>query len=225
MTWVERKKGSPRLSIVTNIYFAQRIAHSARMKSWEGFLPPRALVMARRSPAALRVATRLGEAAELNTAEMHTTADPLERTTSTHPQAGLNAAPIATSAEQTDLVFVGGGTRDSQAGQLLDKMIAAMGLVPNEICVLEVDSSVVRELTDLNPRMIVALGQDVLAALLGAGESLSQHRGKISEWGSARLLATFDPADLLAQPALKRDAWADLKKVAEALDIQIPGRG
>ncbi len=129
-----------------------------------------------------------------------------------------------------------------QAGQLLDRMIEAMGLrrdlvfIANVIKCRAPDNRepepdevaacrpyLERQLDAIQPKVIVALGKFAAQTLLQTDEKISQLRGRFHTYRStnlaAKLMPTFHPADLLRSPESKRDAWEDLKKVKSELQL------
>jgi DNA polymerase len=152
------------------------------------------------------------------------------------------------------LVFVGEGPGEQEdlqgrpfvgkAGQLLDKMIGAMGLSREEVMILNVvkcrppgnrnpepdeieacSPFLYRQLDQIRPEVIVALGKFAAQTLLKTEERISSLRGrfhKLPREGATKLMPTFHPAFLLRNPESKRDAWEDLKKVALELRLELP---
>lgn len=145
------------------------------------------------------------------------------------------------------LMFVGeapGRDEDEQgipfvgrAGQLLTKMIEAMGYrredvyianvikcrppenrnpMPDEVAACE--PFLFRQVEAIRPAVIVALGTFAAQALLKTMDSISKLRGRVFTYGGARLVPTFHPAYLLRSPERKRDAWEDLKKAKALLE-------
>jgi uracil-DNA glycosylase len=131
------------------------------------------------------------------------------------------------------------------AGQLLDRMIVAMGLDPRAdvyVCHLvkchpagrrpgadEVAACLPfleEQLAAVSPRVVVALGQNAAAALLGSTLGLATLRGHWKLYRGRMLMATHHPAELLAvgpqQRKAKADAWSDLQQVMKELGL--PGR-
>ncbi|MEZ4367042.1 MAG: uracil-DNA glycosylase [Kofleriaceae bacterium] len=153
------------------------------------------------------------------------------------------------------LVFVGeapGADEDRQgvpfvgrAGELLDKMIAAMGWRRSQVYVTNVlkcrppgnrtpkpdEVAACRPFLDaqlaaLAPRLVVALGRPAANTVLGTDAPISALRGRFHDVGGYRVMPTFHPAYLLREPDRKRDAWSDLKLVMaelERLDIRPDG--
>jgi len=70
----------------------------------------------------------------------------------------------------------------------------------------------------IRPRVICALGAVATKALLGPHVSITKVRGEIREYDGVPLVPTFHPAYLLRNPAAKRFAWSDLKRVKSLLE-------
>lgn len=147
---------------------------------------------------------------------------------------------------KADLMFVGeapGHDEDIQgipfvgrAGQLLTKIIEAIGLSRDDVYIAniikcrppgnrnpepdEVDTCepfLFRQVLAVNPRVIVALGTFAAQALLRTKDPISRLRGRPFTYGSAVLVPTFHPAYLLRNPSSKRDVWEDMKRVRDLL--------
>lgn len=153
-----------------------------------------------------------------------------------------NVVPGQGNANGPDVMFIGeapGQDEDLQglafvgrAGQLLTKMIEAMGYTRDEVFIANVckcrppgnrnpdpaESNaclpfLIRQIKVVKPKCIVALGRIAMQALYDSQVSLSSVRGKWTVFQGVPLLPTYHPAYLLRYPVAKRDAWADLKKV------------
>lgn len=147
------------------------------------------------------------------------------------------------------LVFVGegpGAEEDAQgrpfvgaAGQLLTKMIEAMGLRREEVYICnvikcrppgnrnpepdEIDACspfLSRQIEAIAPEAIVTLGKFAAQTLLGSQEPISRLRGRWHRYQGIPLLPTFHPAYLLRSPQEKRKAWADLQEVMRRLGLE-----
>jgi DNA polymerase len=124
-----------------------------------------------------------------------------------------------------------------RAGQLLTKMIEAIGLRREDVYIANVikcrppenrnpdpdevaacEPFLFRQVETINPAVIVALGTFAAQALLKTQDSISRLRGRVYKYGGAQLIPTFHPAYLLRSPDKKRDAWEDLKKAKSILD-------
>jgi DNA polymerase len=123
-----------------------------------------------------------------------------------------------------------------RAGQLLNKMLAAIDLKREEvyICnvlkcrppenrtplpeeVRECEPYLAQQIALVRPALICALGLSAAQALLGTKASMTSMRGRLFEYRGIPLLPTYHPAALLRNPALKREAWVDLKLVRDLL--------
>lgn len=150
-----------------------------------------------------------------------------------------------------DLMFVGeapGADEDAQgvpfvgrAGQLLTKIIEAMGLTRDDVYIAniikcrppgnrnpepdeiaECEPFLLRQIASIQPKVIVALGTFAAQALLKTDLPISRLRGTFHDYHGARLLPTFHPAYLLRSPDKKRDVWDDMKKVRAVLSGGAP---
>jgi DNA polymerase len=138
------------------------------------------------------------------------------------------------------LVFVGeapGADEDAQgepfvgrAGQLLTKIIQAMGMQREDvyICniikcrppnnrtpeseeILACQPFLVKQLQAIRPRFICALGGPAAQTLLRTKEPISRLRGKFYDFHGIPLLPTYHPAFLLRNPYEKKTVWEDMK--------------
>ncbi len=124
------------------------------------------------------------------------------------------------------------------AGQLLDRMIEAMGLSRDQVYIgnivkcrppgnrdPETDEMLtcmpvlLRQIELVRPEVIVALGRISAQSLLATTRSLSKLRGSWHDYQGIPLLATYHPAYLLRNPASKKSAWEDLQMVMKRLDL------
>jgi DNA polymerase len=148
-----------------------------------------------------------------------------------------------------DLMFVGeapGSDEDIQgipfvgrAGQLLTKIIEAIGLKREDVYIAnvikcrppqnrnpdpdEVDTCepfLFQQVDIIKPKVIVALGTFAARALLRTLDPISRLRGRVYEYRGAKLIPTFHPAYLLRNPASKRDVWEDMKVVRGLLQSE-----
>jgi DNA polymerase len=151
------------------------------------------------------------------------------------------------------LMFVGegpGADEDAQgipfvgkAGQLLNNMIAAMGLARADVYIANIvkcrppgnrvpepveantcSQFLLRQIDVVQPEVIVALGATAAMYLLGVKQSLSSLRGRWHTCRGAKLAVTYHPAFLLRDPRQKAEAWKDLQMVMGELGLQAPAR-
>ena len=145
-----------------------------------------------------------------------------------------------------DLMFVGeapGADEDIQgfpfvgrAGQLLTKIIEAIGLRRDDVYIANVikcrppenrnpepdevetcEPFLFQQIDSIQPKVIVALGTFAAKALLKTQDPISRLRGRAFDYRGATLIPTFHPAFLLRSPDRKRDVWEDMKKVRALL--------
>ncbi len=146
---------------------------------------------------------------------------------------------------EADLMLIGeapGGEEDRRgvpfvgaAGQLLDRMLAAIGhdrtnsyitnivnwrppgnRKPSPAEMLLCQPFIERHIALMKPKLILLLGDTAAKTLTGRSEGITRLRGKWCEWTDSAtgatipMLPTFHPAFLLRSPSQKREAWADL---------------
>ncbi|MBW6508278.1 MAG: uracil-DNA glycosylase [Desulfuromonadales bacterium] len=146
-----------------------------------------------------------------------------------------------------DLVFVGeapGYEEDQQglpfvgeAGQLLKRILFAMGLSPEDVYICNLikcrppvnrdpltnevaacEPYLKRQPALLKPKVIVALGRFASQTLLGVETPISRLRGHWYTYAGSALMPTFHPAYLLRSPAEKKLVWEDMKEVKKRLE-------
>ncbi len=136
--------------------------------------------------------------------------------------------------EQEDLQgepFVG------KAGQLLTKMLAAIGLRREDVYITnivkcrppnnrtpldeEMDACIPilrQQFAVIRPRLLLTLGAAATRAIIDRNARITKIRGQWFERHGVRMMATYHPAYLLRNPAKKVEAWEDLQAVRAALD-------
>jgi DNA polymerase len=148
------------------------------------------------------------------------------------------------------LMFIGeapGADEDAQArpfvgraGQLLNKIIEAIGLKREDVMIGNVNRCrppqnrtptlseaatckpfLLREIAIIRPEIIVVLGNTAMKNLLDTKEGITRLRGKFQDYRGIKVMPTFHPAYLLRDPSKKREAWEDMKKVRDYLDGKI----
>lgn len=150
-----------------------------------------------------------------------------------NPQARLMFVGEGPGADEdvTGRPFVG------RAGQLLDKIIAAIGYKRQEVYIGNVvkcrppgnrtpeydevntcEQFLFRQIALIKPKVIVALGSPAFQCLCRTKESITRARGQFREWNGIQVMPTFHPAYLLRSPDKKREAWEDMKIVRDYLN-------
>jgi uracil-DNA glycosylase family 4 len=157
-----------------------------------------------------------------------------------------------------ELMFVGegpGADEDEQglpfvgrAGQLLNNMIAAMGLRREDVYIANIvkcrppqnrtpekdecdtcSPFLMRQIATVRPKAIVALGATAAKNLLGMNDSMGNLRGRSYEFTPPgyegepiSLFVTYHPAFLLRDPRQKKETWKDLQLVMRHLGLKAP---
>ncbi len=150
---------------------------------------------------------------------------------------------------KADLVFIGEAPGEDEdikalpfvgrAGQLLTKIIEAMGLdrssvyianilkcrpphnrapLPTEI--LACEENVKRQIEIINPKVICTLGKFASQTLLKTQIPITALRGKFQDYNGIKVMPTFHPAYLLRNPGDKKLVWEDMKKIKKELGMK-----
>ena len=147
----------------------------------------------------------------------------------------VGEAPGADEDEQ-GLAFVG------RAGQLLTKIIEAIGLRREDVFIANVlkcrppqnrnpetdeilscQPFLERQIEAIRPTVLVGLGKFAAQWLLKTAEPITRLRGRLGDYAAAgpgapiKVMATYHPAYLLRNPGAKKDVWEDMKVVRELL--------
>lgn len=150
-----------------------------------------------------------------------------------NPSAGIIFIGEAPGAEEDrqGKPFVGA------AGQLLTKIIEAMGLGRDEVYICnilkcrppnnrdpqpdeieECEPYLKRQIAMIQPRVICTLGRFAAQTLLQSSESMGRLRERLHQYEGIPLVATYHPAALLRNPQWKRPTWEDIKRVRQLYD-------
>ena len=167
---------------------------------------------------------------------------------------GRHKIVFADGSPTARLMFVGegpGADEDAQGlpfvgrgGQLLNNMIAAMGLKREEVYIANVvkcrppgnrtpepdeantcSPFLFKQIDVVRPQVLVALGATAATYLLGARQPLAGLRGRIHAFRGTSLIVTYHPAFLLRDPRQKKEAWADLQIAMKELGLKAPKAG
>lgn len=163
---------------------------------------------------------------------------------------------FARGSADARLVFVGEGPGEQEdrlgrpfvgpAGQLLDKVIAAMGLTPDEVYIANVvkcrppgnrapiepemqacAAFLIEQLGCVNPEVIVALGKTATGFLLRSPVALTTLRGRWHSYEGVAVMPTWHPSYVLRNEGnrndtSRRELWNDMKLVLERLGLEVP---
>jgi len=167
----------------------------------------------------------------------------------------LNAV-FGTGSPKAKLLFVGEGPGFDEdhkgepfigrAGQLLTKIIEAIGLKREEVYIANIvkchpmidpsdpekrgndrpptpEESITclpyldKQIALIKPKVICTLGNSSAQRMLGTEMGISKIRGVFVEYKGIKLMPTYHPAALLRNPNLKKDVWEDMKLVRAEL--------
>jgi len=143
------------------------------------------------------------------------------------------------TGDKTGRPFVG------RAGQLLDQMIAAMGLKREQVYIAnivkcrppqnrapapdEVETCtpyLVRQIEIIRPKVIVTLGLPAAKYMLNSNSTMGRLRGQWHQWRGIKLMPTFHPAYLLRSYTVenRQAVWSDLQKVMDEIGLKAKKR-
>jgi DNA polymerase len=157
------------------------------------------------------------------------------------------------NGREPDIMFIGegpGADEDAQgrpfvgkAGQLLTKMIDAMGYSREQVYIANIVKCrppenraplpeemeaclpyLRRQIELIRPRIIIGMGATAIRGLLGKTAGITRLRGTWQEYEGIRLMPTFHPSYLLRDPSKKKAVWQDLQLVLKALGREPPPR-
>ncbi len=75
-----------------------------------------------------------------------------------------------------------------------------------------------RQIEIVKPKVICALGKVAAQAFLQSDEPIGKLRGRVHPYRDIKLIATYHPAALLRNAALKRPTWEDMKLLRKEYD-------
>lgn len=149
-----------------------------------------------------------------------------------HPGAQLMLIGEAPGRDEDEsgIPFVG------RAGQLLDKMLQAIGLQRDQIYIANIlkcrppqnrdplpdeivkcEPYLLKQIDMIQPQAILALGRVAAQNLLKSADSLSTMRNSAHKYKEIPMLVTYHPAALLRNPRWKANAWQDLKNIKKII--------
>ena len=154
------------------------------------------------------------------------------------PGIGVAGSPLFILGEYPSEDEKAGQPFSLDAGQLMARMLAAIGLDRQRDCFetttvkcrppMDRDPApdelafclpfLERQLLAVQPKAILAFGRISAQILLGSKEALPRFRGTVHNWRGIPLVVTYHPEAILKDENLKRPAWEDLKLLKTILD-------
>lgn len=135
----------------------------------------------------------------------------------------VGEAPGATE-DETGRPFIGA------AGQLLTKILGAIGLQREDVFIVNVlkhrppgnrnpapdevtacSPYLIRQIELIRPKVILALGTFAAQTLLNTKTPIGKLRGQVHQYHGVPLIVTYHPAALLRNPSWKRPTWEDVQ--------------
>lgn len=123
------------------------------------------------------------------------------------------------------------------AGQLLNKILAAIGFNREEIYIANIVKCrppqnrnpepdevaecmpfLKKQIEMIKPKLILALGRVAVQNLLGLNTPMGSLRGTAHNLDGIKVVVTYHPAALLRNPQWKKDTWEDVKKLRKIYD-------
>jgi uracil-DNA glycosylase family 4 len=152
---------------------------------------------------------------------------------------------------KAEIMFVGEGPGHEEdvqglpfvgrSGELLTKIIAAMGFAREEVYIANVVKCrppenrtplpdeianclpyLLSQIELIQPKVLVALGATAVRALLDVQLGITKMRGHWYTFRGIPIMPTFHPAYLLRNPPAKKEVWEDMKAVLEKLGREVP---
>ena len=149
-------------------------------------------------------------------------------------------------SETAEVLFVGEGPGEQEdlrgepfvgpAGQLLDDMLAMIGLDRSRVYIANIVKCrpprnrdpepyeqaacrgwLERQIGLLQPKLIVCLGRIAAMALIDPGFRITREHGQWFERGGRRVMATYHPSALLRDPGKRPEAFMDLRELRKEI--------
>lgn len=158
---------------------------------------------------------------------------------------------FGTGNPRAEIMFVGEGPGHDEdvqglpfvgrSGELLTKIIGAMGFAREEVYIANVVKCrppenrtplpdevanclpyLLSQIELIQPKVLVALGATAVRALLDVQIGITKMRGHWYTFRNIPIMPTFHPAYLLRNPPAKKEVWDDMKAVLEKLGREVP---
>ena len=130
-----------------------------------------------------------------------------------------------------------------KAGQLLNKILAAIGFAREDVYIANVLKSrppnnrkpqadeveaclpyLEKQVALIKPKLILCLGLTAAENLLKSGESMARLRGRVFHYQGIPLMVTYHPAALLRNPNWKHATWDDVRAARKLHDELVHGQ-
>jgi uracil-DNA glycosylase len=129
------------------------------------------------------------------------------------------------------LIVMTGAGFAGEAGELLAKIVQAMGFAAADVHLLSFPAqpsgpgcasreTLLNRIAAVAPEVVVTLGEQAAQLLLESREPVSTLRGNFHDLAGTPLMPTLHPEQLLENPALKREVWSDMQQVMKRLAPQ-----
>jgi uracil-DNA glycosylase family 4 len=156
---------------------------------------------------------------------------------------------------EASLMFIGEGPGETEdetgrpfvgrAGQLLSKMIQAMGLSREQVYIANVVKCrppgnrtpmadevatctpyLLQQIEVIRPKVIVTLGLPATQYMLGVSRPMRELRGVWHDWNGIKIMPTYHPSYVLRSytPEVRGTVWGDLQKVMQELGMPVKGQ-
>jgi uracil-DNA glycosylase len=151
------------------------------------------------------------------------------------------ATPVATSGQELCrssgdpharvLFLMTGQGFAGEAGDLLKKIVGAMGFLPEQVhllCISQTSGALAKatreellsRITQVAPEAVIVLGEPAAHLLLAKHQPLADLRGKFHRLAGTKVAVTDHPQALVDDPSLKREVWSEMKRVMAFLAQQ-----
>lgn len=178
------------------------LSSRTRRNPWDGFLPPQSIAMAKTRP--LRSAEWLGD--------------------------GDLQAQLWVLGEAESKDWGRGQPFSDQGGQLLDRMLQAIGLQRSQIYLvglhhsppdLQRSTRLIKRINQTGPQVIFALGKIAIDWLFPTETTHRERTGQWLDYHGSQLMLSYHPTELIKNPLYKKEAWTDLQAIAKKLHLPI----
>ncbi|WP_026839781.1 uracil-DNA glycosylase family protein [Citrifermentans bremense] len=146
-------------------------------------------------------------------------AAPVHAEASSRPAAPEDSLRLDGDPRARLLFVMHGSGFAGEAGELLEKIVIAMGFGKEQVSLLSFASgeasraAVAGRIAALAPEVVVSMGEEAAALLFQSEAPLQRLRGRFHDLSGIALMPTHHPEAMLENQGLKRDAWNDMQQV------------